>query len=64
MIMYKKFLSESEEYKKILEIYNTPTIDYVADMYLKENDEEYSNRRKLEYPYSTLATMNVWLGNH
>ena len=61
--MYKEFLRESEEYNKILEIYNTPTIDYVADMYLKENDEEYSNRRKLEYPYSTLGTMNAWLGN-
>ena len=63
MIMYKEFLRESEEYNKILEIYNTPTIDYVADMYLMENDEDYSNRRKLEYPYSTLATMNAWLGN-
>lgn len=63
MILYKEFLRESEEYNKILEIYNTPTIDYVADMYLKENDEEYSNRRKLEYPYSTLATMNSWLGD-
>lgn len=63
MIMYKEFLRESDEYNKILEIYNTPTIDYVADMYLKENDEDYSNRRKLEYPYSTLATMNAWLGN-
>ena len=63
MIMYKEFLRESEEYNKILEIYNTPTIDYVADMYLKENDKDYSNRRKLEYPYSTLATMNSWLGN-
>lgn len=63
MIMYKEFLRESEEYNKILEIYNTPTIDYVADMYLKENDEAYSNRRKLEYPYSTLAAMNAWLGN-
>ena len=61
--MYKEFLRESEEYNKILEIYNTPTIDYVADIYLKENDEDYSNRRKLEYPYSTLATMNAWLGN-
>ena len=61
--MYKEFLRESEEYNKILEIYNTPTIDYVADMYLKENDEDYSNRRKLEYPYSTLPTMNAWLGN-
>lgn len=61
--MYKEFLRESEEYNKILEIYNTPTIDCVADMYLKENDEDYSNRRKLEYPYSTLATMNAWLGN-
>ena len=57
--MYKEFLRESEEYNKILEIYNTPTIDYVADMYLKENDEDYSNRRKLEYPYTTLATMNA-----
>lgn len=63
MILYKEFLRESEEYNKILEVYNTPTIDYVADMYLKENDEDYSNRRKLEYPYSTLATMNSWLGN-
>lgn len=63
MILYKEFLRESEEYNKILEIYNTPTIDYVADMYLKENDKDYSNRRKLEYPYSTLATMNAWLGN-
>ena len=63
MIMYKEFLRESEEYNKILEIYNTPTIDYVADMYLKENDKDYSNRRKLEYPYSTLATMNAWLGH-
>ena len=63
MIMYKEFLRESEEYNKLLEIYNTPTIDYVADMYLKENDKDYSNRRKLEYPYSTLATMNAWLGN-
>ena len=63
MIMYKEFLRESEEYNKILEIYNTPTIDYVADMYLKENDKDYSNRRKLEYPYSTLATMSAWLGN-
>ena len=63
MILYKEFLRESEEYYKILEVYNTPTIDYVADMYLKENDEEYSNRRKLEYPYSTLATMNAWVGN-
>ena len=63
MIMYKEFLRESEEYNKILEIYNTPTIDYVADMYLKENDKDYSNRRILEYPYSTLATMNAWLGN-
>ena len=61
--MYKEFLRESEEYNKILEIYNTPTIDYVADMYLKENDEDYSNRRKLEYPYSTFATMHAWLGN-
>ena len=61
--MYKEFLRESEVYIKILEIYNTPTIDYVADMYLKENDEDYSNRRTLEYPYSTLAAMNAWLGN-
>lgn len=63
MKMYKEFLRESEEYNKILEIYNTTGIDYVADMYLKENDKDYSNRRKLEYPYSTLATMNAWLGN-
>lgn len=63
MILYKEFLRESTEYKRILELYNTQTIDYIADMYLKENDVEYSNRRKLEYPYSTLATMNTWLGN-
>ena len=33
MILYKEFLRESEEYNKILEVYNTPTIDYVADRY-------------------------------
>lgn len=63
MILYKEFLRESEEYKQILDIYDVNNLDYVADMYLQENDIEYSNRRKLEYPYSTLATMNAWLGN-
>jgi len=63
MIFYKEFLRESEEYKNILNVYDVNNLDYVADMYLQENDTEYSNRRKLEYPYSTLATMNAWLGN-
>lgn len=62
MILYKEFLRESEEYTKILNVYDVNNLDYVADMYLKDTDEEYSNRRKLEYPYTTLATMNAWIG--
>lgn len=62
MILYKEFLRESEEYTKILNVYDVNNLDYVADMYLKDNDEEYSNRRKLEYPYTTLITMNTWIG--
>ena len=63
MILYKEFLRESEEYNKIMELYDVHKLDYVADMYLQENDTEYSNRRKLEYPYTTLATMNTWTSN-
>lgn len=63
MIMYKEFLRESDEYNKIMKVYDVYTLDYVADMYLQENDKEYSNRRFLEYPYTTLATMNTWTSN-
>lgn len=63
MILYKEFLRESDEYNKIMKVYNVHNLDYVADAYLQENDLEYSNRRKLEYPYTTLATMNTWTSN-
>lgn len=61
MILYLEFLRECEEYHKLLEMYGVKSLDIIADMYLKENDAEYTNRRKLEYPYSTVATMNSWL---
>ena len=60
MILYKEFLNEIKEYHKILKVYDVNKLDYVADAYLKENDEDFSNRRKLEYPYTTLATMLAW----
>lgn len=61
MVLYLEFLRECEEYHNLLEMYGVKSLDTVADMYLKENDAEYTNRRKLEYPYSTVATMNSWL---
>lgn len=60
MILYKEFLNEIEDYHKILKVYEVNKLDYVADAYLKENDMEFSNRKKLEYPYTTLATMLAW----
>lgn len=60
MITYKEFLQECEEYIKLVEVYKINNLDYITEMYLKENDVEYSNRRKLEYPYVSLATMSTW----
>lgn len=60
MIIYKEFLNEIEEYHTIMEVYQASKLDYVADAYLKENDESFSDRKKLEYPYTTLATMLAW----
>ena len=60
MILYKEFLNELEEYHKILKVYDVNKLDYVADAYLKENDEDFSNWRKLENQNTTLATMLAW----